>query len=468
MDTPVIIFLIFTVVFIITSITIAVVAWCYDRNIIYTTFPKNFLLNKNDKHIGIYFLPETVLEILSTAKVGLAFDESGKLMHAKLAKQDFSLSTFIQADTSVIHSLKYNENPFSNEKITLSSNENGLLESLDVISDNQTPKIVASLLNTSPELGDGHKARIIPDEVKADYRWELKEFSKTFKVNAWESTKNPITVNWDIMVPLGNHTKGANPFNIINGDFVISSIRCDTLTQPLNQRIQETNSEKSEEKKRSNIADKDLDKKGKQVSISKNDISGVLFRAKTPVIIDIKGFSEKNSTSIIGLSFFNREFSYSIPIRSTPFVERKQKLIIKNGELLSHSIENPSLMVGLVSIPIEIFKSIMSIPAQIISLRIDTTARKKELKEVKNALSREIIKSKKYEKMLRKMNTSVRNSTLEDIKVQNNDIESRKKILKLENLLAQSKIDSSMEMLRLDRQILDLKTSRSKHPSPNE
>lgn len=75
---------------------------------------------------------------------------------------------------------------------------------------------------------------------------------------------------------------------------------------------------------------------------------------------------------LIGITVSDSSQAYLVPMKRSAFVKREDSIIMKDGHLLSHKLVQPSSYEGFVSIPVAIAKAIVSIPAQLVSINIDS------------------------------------------------------------------------------------------------
>lgn len=411
-------FIVFAIICIISAIVMVIMTLERDRNMVYTKVSNTGFDEHGSQTLGMYNLPETTLEIEVRVKIMIESDVSGHVLRAEIIQRDFMATTGVQVDNSVTYSLLYKENSFANEEIAIAITEEGLLESLDAVSDNQTAKIVASLVK-APEV-------MIPDftitpQAEGEQQitfFEFKEYNKTFKLNAWETVENKYKVEWIILVY--SEARPENEFQGINAGFTVKS----KLGPNQTPAIGSVNQDES--------------------------IAGILFRPKTRVSVLIESLDEQSKVQIDNLSYIHKGFIYPVPIRTTPFAKRKQKLVIEKGQLISHTVENPSSINGFISIPIDIGKALISIPAQIISIRINTITRRKELETAEGNLFGEILKNQEKQQKLKEFELNKRKE----------ELNYEQKILQLKSTVAQTKIDGALEIQRLEKVISELKSKK--------
>jgi hypothetical protein len=85
----------------------------------------------------------------------------------------------------------------------------------------------------------------------------------------------------------------------------------------------------------------------------------------------------------------------SISIKRSAFVKKVYGFKMTNGMLTENTINKPSEMEGFMSIPIKIAKAIVSIPAQIISFKIENIKHQTSLVTEQQNLSKAVLQKKK-------------------------------------------------------------------------
>lgn len=85
-----------------------------------------------------------------------------------------------------------------------------------------------------------------------------------------------------------------------------------------------------------------------------------------------------------------------VPITRSAFVKKVNKISIVDGIITSNAISKPSSIEGLASIPIDIAKAVVSIPAQLLSVKIDNTKNATELQVEKLKLEQSTLANQTY------------------------------------------------------------------------
>ena len=415
------------ILIIIAVVIVLVINILWNRNILYTQESTQF----DKRAVGVYYLPETVLVTEAKARVLLRMDGNHSITYSGVIELDFKISPRTEADTGKAYELKYHLNPFSSDEIEMNLNEQGLLETVKVTSDSQTPEIFSALSNAPSQI---LPKSLFPGGKKEagekDERIIVKEYTRIFRINAWDTVSENVTIPWQITVT--DEKENIAGINVDAG-FTFSAEKMVTG--------------------RSEI---------------RPEIPGLLFRRRVPVKLTVSSQAMPGFSLEEQLSFLDKDNPFNVPVRNTPFVRRVQELKISNGELLSHKITNPSSVEGFISIPVDVAKAIVSIPAQILRFRIDNLGNKKALESAKLELEQAAQKNRQYEiereKELIEHQLELRKSefnlkkTIEEIKLKSESDLSRAR-QDLENVKVEyekSKLSRSNELLETKAKLAEL------------
>jgi hypothetical protein len=360
--------------------------------------------------ICAYYLPETILKIETVAEILISYGAGGAIVSKTLIRQDFKISTYSIADSAQPYFLKYNPNPFASDEVKIAVNDKGLLETVKVISDDQTDQII-SLITAPPKPSreEDDKRGIKGPPVRS----EVRKFESTFEVHAWETTsKYKKEVPWA-------------PMESINAGFQLTGTIIGATSQ---------NAEAE-------------DATGDKQNSEGEELSGILFRTRSHMELTVESLESKQSVSTSRISVINKDREFIVPLLRAPFVKRTHDVSIKNGELASHHLISPSPAKGFISIPIDLAKAIVSIPARLISLRIDMVGKRKELESAKYDLTQVQEKSRKFEEERARQDKEL--------------VDIQKKLVMTQAELAQTKVDSLDEIARLEREIQKLQGKKT-------
>jgi hypothetical protein len=97
-----------------------------------------------------------------------------------------------------------------------------------------------------------------------------------------------------------------------------------------------------------------------------------------------------------------------IPLESAAFVKTTDKLVFDNGTLTSWTTERPSGALEFVRLPVRILKQLVSVPAELIKLRVDYSSQQAALTE---AYARQFADSEKFRLLKKCVSTAETNNT---------------------------------------------------------
>lgn len=128
---------------------------------------------------------------------------------------------------------------------------------------------------------------------------------------------------------------------------------------------------------------------------SPTSASGVFFRPLLPYKLTL---TDEISTTELTVLLPNKAPVLSIDLSRAMFVTKVSDIEFNNGILTKVTIKKPSEVLAVASIPIEIAKAIVAIPAELIQIKINTASKEKALLESEKArleLEKELWKLKK-------------------------------------------------------------------------
>jgi len=321
-----------------------------------SVLPKEVISSKkvdgsNNLSALYYSLPTSLINIQSTIKV-VIYKNSSYKKEASILKQTFSLTAETVADPTELYSLNYKGFGFAADDVRFVINSKGLLKTVDVTVEDRIGEII-SKLSEAPELIFGNnneelKKRLLSGDVdtvteySADFQRKLEDLGKT--------------IDW--IVPINDETAQEQIISV-DASFLIS-------------QIQEETNETTEPSDADDLS----------------EVNGILTRPVTTVKLKIEPKADGFKTSEYSyLTAVDMNHLIGIPVSRSSFVKRKHLINLSDGLLSSHTINKPSSFEGIISIPIHVAKSIVSIPAQILSFKIDLSKKQKELLEAeKNRL----------------------------------------------------------------------------------
>ena len=337
-----------------------------------------------------------------TTNILLEIDEGGQITSTKISSQDFTVSQKLMADNSTPFFLNYRHNPFSDEEISFNTNEKGLLENFEGISENKIDDILFSIVDFKDEsiITKSYAYEVSYYRKKRAVRIVEQKYEKVFEIDPIDLFQEDKVINWEITV---FSDLDIDITDKVNAGFSISLIN---------------ESDKF-------IEDNPLDQK---------EVSGLLFRLYDDMKVKITSNFSNLDSNITSLSYLNPNLNYNVPIRTTPFAKRTHSLKIKNGMLIEHVLKNPSSIAGFASIPVKVGKSLMSIPAQLLSIQIGNKKKSHELKKLEILSEKELIET---EKRL---------------------LDAKSELAKTKAYFNEFRVDAKNEIERLDRTIENLKS----------
>ena len=303
-------------------------------------------LTAEKSEANIYYnLPKGYLKITSTVKVFVYTNkENNHLKKIKLISQSFDFEKEIVPDNSQTFKLNYINNPLSKDDIDIKINDKGLLTNVDITTEDRLPNIIETITKSAAEiLGVGGASK-----GKSDEKVEVEEFTQTFILDPLEFPKKQI---WTI----AKNDKYGNSKDL-DVSFSISIISPNQI--------------------------------GESSKLSTGDeINGIVTRP-----ISLYKFSISPQATMLTdyqIEFYeylpNNELIITIPLSRALFSKKTNNLVLSDGLVKENKIIKPSEIEGFISIPINLAKAIVSIPAQLFQFRIDNTKKKTELeKEILN------------------------------------------------------------------------------------
>jgi len=297
--------------------------------------------NKNIVADQVYYLPTAQLQIRATARVVLTKDSANTITAAQL--NDLVLSTTVQMipDSRYPIALKYCPNIFSNDDLTFSISATGLLEGINVSSEDRVAAIITQITDAPKDTLSavhqvGAQAAMAGDAPIITT--ETKEFTSDFMILNDEIRAGKASRRW--MIPIDGTTLNAT---FVNASFTLKfpSGVLGTLTG----------------------ADQKVD--------------GILTRPLKTMIMEvfrnIDGSGDPDAK--YQLMVPDEDRLIAIPVARGAFIKKVYGMKMTNGTLTENVINKPSQVEGFVGIPIKIAKAIATIPSYLLQFRIETTNR---------------------------------------------------------------------------------------------
>lgn len=359
-----------TLVIILLNLAILLVSGC---SVVKTKYGSDGF---NTGHI-YYRLPESKLKIVSNAKVAVYY--KGKMLTAsnQVIQQTFQVTLETIADNRSLLILNHKKNILMDDKLNFKINEKGLLETIDVTTEDKTPKIVETIANAPEAILDVKNS---PVRSSNDIEVVIKEYSSTFYLKVSE-IKDSIKNDWTIKIP---NEKGGDNVEPVDASFYV--------------KFRMTEKEKEAQKVKSEMSDAEKStaddaKKQANEALKAKTYSGVLTRPIITSVLEITPVNNSTFKTNLIIPHVDLTSQFQVPLKRKAFVKSKSDLIFKDGLINSNNLDSPSSVEGFISIPVNIAKAIVSIPAQIVSFKYDNTVRQKSLESEKLLLESEIQKN---------------------------------------------------------------------------
>lgn len=382
-----------------------------------------------------YYLPESMLKVTVNTKVMVSYGPSKELLEDQtIVEQSVLIDSEIIADTDNMLSLQYQPNALFNDEIKFGINNKGLLETVDVTTDDRTPEIIKILseapgtimgVTLTPKSGEGYT--------------KIVEYKNEFKLR---------------YASLKDETELKIVLNIVNENDVTKVLFLDADVKLIKQTTASTLGSTTYENEETSLTiPYQTDSKTEKEKLEKN-INGILTRPLKNVdfVIDFLNFPRLNGEDFIKslpitVSVMDTKKMFNVPITRASFVKKTNKIVLSNGIVTSNEIKKPSSVEGFLSIPINIAKAIVSVPAQLVQLKIDTTTRNKNLETAVKDLNAAMLENEKLalskENELEKIKIQIQKDSL----TRNYELEKLKNTLETE--LATTKIALAEAKLKL-------------------
>ncbi|MFZ1528060.1 MAG: hypothetical protein WAT19_04870 [Ferruginibacter sp.] len=316
-----------------------------------------------------YYLPETVVKIKAVAKVAVVYNADSSLTgSSNLIEESFTISTEMIADTKDLLTLNYSPNAMMADEIKYAVNSKGLLETVNISTDDRTAEIFSKLAE-APQivLGTSTGANKAPNTIV-----KIKEYNGDFAIKASEIAAGIKTIKWNLVI-INEMGVDEQP-RLLSADFTVSTPNAPATLPGVVALINDNGTTNSE-------------------------INGILTRPLKNIELHI-------NSALPGINFNNSQPHYVtiadaaklivIPVNRTAFVKRTNKIAIQDGLIMSNEINKPSSVEGFVSIPVNVAKSVVSIPAQLVQFKFDNTKKQEELEKAKLSYEKSVQESQKF------------------------------------------------------------------------
>ncbi len=313
----------------------------------------------------LYYLPTACLLIKATATVIVTKDAGTKnIIDTKLSEITFDSTVQIVPDTRSFFSIKYTPSFFSNDDLKLSINSSGLIEGINLTAEDRIANIIAEVAVApktilSADEAEAKKKSLVSETSKEGVTviTETKQYNNNFFILTNEIRKENASRRWIINVDGASETDST-----VDASFRLKF----DIPSPGSFLFKDNFQE----------------------------LEGILLRPLQTIIMSTHTFS-----CIPPLQYQllvpDESKVVSISIKRSAFVKKVYGFKMTNGMLTENTINKPSEMEGFMSIPIKIAKAIVSIPAQIISFKIENIKHQTSLVTEQQNLSKAVLQKKK-------------------------------------------------------------------------
>lgn len=286
-----------------------------------------------------YYLPGYDLRLNLKGSFKISKDEAGIIREVTLQSLQVTPEAIIVPDVSSLIGIKCTLSVFTNDELTISKNAEGLLSTTSFSSEDRIGSIISSMVSST----EINKAAIAAEPDRENITYTSIEVEEVFYIYCHQIKKGSLNLIWKLSLT-------ENEKNII---YPISF----TINSPfLNLK--------------NNI----------------NEYNGLISRVTSLQKFTISYDSEVIEFNVIAP---NLEQVIQVPVRKPFFNTLKTIPSFTNGILSENKLSKPSEVEGFASIPINILKAIVSIPAQLFQFKItqikNEAVYEKELKELREA-----------------------------------------------------------------------------------
>lgn len=340
---------------------------CKVSPVVKTNYSGN--IGQTNHNLLYYYLPETLLSISVTSRVASYYVDD-VLDTAIVIGRTYTVVPKTIADTKDILILEYNKNNVYSDELGFGVNEKGLLTTLKIQAEDQTAAIIEDITKALIEVAKPVQKGLKSTDVT------IAEYSRTFTIKASDVNQKGKEIYWRIEVkneknPKKESFKLEDSFTVSTPDNGLEPFKLESLQ-----------------------ADIKADK----------TVYGILTRPIRNLNIVIKPKAEDKTDYSDYVQISDPSKLLVLPISRTAFTATTNNLTITDGIVRANDIKRPSPIRGFVQIPINIAKAVVSIPAQLIQIRINKNSDTDKLQTSEIArLNAEL----KYRKDLEKINANL-------------------------------------------------------------
>ena len=359
----------------------------------------DYLTKRGDKEAvrGIpYYLPDTVIPIKVSGDFQVLPDRKPKDPKINPNPQDYEyVLTFTIDEAKQIPDpntrmlLEYNLSIRSSDEFRLGVTKNGLLNTVKSLSEDKSGEVIIKLAELAKEaakialfITPTSEQKLIkkqsPDERRKACYDQLKKMSVSLNINASEflksKTKSEIKEEIKkfnskiIKAMMVDGTESFGKFNLIS-DVNFDSKKTETETET--ETLDIGKAEEIDYKR--GIVFRVMEPTNLQVTMDTSDLE---FRkgnqtCTLPKIVE--------SVDTLPMMVANPLKTFVVDTNRAAFVKKRVDLLVSDGVLTGIEVDKPSELLAGISIPVEVLKTIASIPGEILSLRVKGMEAEKSL-----------------------------------------------------------------------------------------
>ncbi|MBO9563710.1 MAG: hypothetical protein J7621_13090, partial [Niastella sp.] len=287
-----------------------------------------------------YYLPRAYMKLTATAKVQVeqSIEDKSIIGSPKLLELRFTPAVQFRPDPEAMIALSYKGNWFSNDEIQIVSAD-AMLENIKAVTEDRLSSIVAQITQApAQQAAVGFAAkRAITLTAAIKTQTVIIEATREFSIDSEEIESGTIDRIWQI--PL----EGIHTGTTIRADasFKLTTIQVLASTDWGNLTVE-----------------------------------GLFTR---PLVAQEWKLDNANTDNAAFVCMVPDTGSLiKVPVRRSYFVKKQQLPIFRQGILIENSISKPSEAEGLISIPINLLKALMTIPAQLLQFKITRVTQETE------------------------------------------------------------------------------------------
>lgn len=307
----------------------------------------------------IYYLPEASLTVTATASVVLETDLiDGTVINPTVTQLQLDIKINIQPDTEQLLLINHNSFAFANDELKLTVDNNGLLQTVSVTTEDRIGTVLAQLAQGPKEAVAANRMEFTRDNenIAGKIKTEVKTFTDTFLVTAAELDAGEFSKPWLITL------EGVHPGRRTNT--IDASFHC-KLDGP--------------------FAKKQLADGGTYHGL----LTRRICKKKMSVFPGAKNTDPKMKPyANYDLFVPDKDTIIKVPINRVTFIKNTSLPKFSAGILVENYINRPSPFEGFLSIPINIAKAFASIPAVIFGFQKNSLSRQKELLDLQTELAK--------------------------------------------------------------------------------